>query len=222
MDVFVAVVLLLLATPFMTLAIVGIKLSSNGPVLFRAARMGRFEQPFQMFKFRTMTIREENGPEITAPNDNRVFPFGKLLRNSKIDELPQLWNVLTGDMTLVGPRPESVSIVNDHYQDWMRETLTVRPGITSPGAIFGYTHAHALLDDHDPDQSYLDHVLAPKLAIELAYLAKANLFTDIGVIVRTACTVIMIILGRRHFALPSEARAAGKWHEFSESKLDRT
>jgi lipopolysaccharide/colanic/teichoic acid biosynthesis glycosyltransferase len=177
--------------------------------------MGRFERPFYMLKFRTMHVRADSGSQISAPNDARIFGFGALLRTTKIDELPQLWNVLIGQMSIVGPRPESVAIVRDHYTDWMKETLRVRPGVTSPGAIFGYTHGDRLLDDADPEGSYLTHLLAPKLAIERAYLDSANVWRDIAVMLRTGLTIVQIIMGRPAHRLPPEVDAAAQWHDFS-------
>ncbi len=198
----------------MAFAALGIKLTSPGPIFYMAERMGRSEQPFAMLKFRSMHVRKEADSQITAPNDARIFRFGGFLRASKIDELPQLINVLRGDMSLVGPRPESVGIVRDHYTDWMKETLSVRPGITSPGAIFGYTHGNAYLDDADPEGSYLANLLGPKLAIERAYIDRANIFRDLSVRFRTAFAVLAIAFGKRHFALPAEAKIAQQWFDF--------
>src|SRR5690606_34349615 len=150
------------------------------PVLYYAERVGYGGRPFCMYKFRTMHVREEAGPEITGPNDARVFRFGALLRKTKLDELPQLLNVLSGEMSIVGPRPESVAIVREHYVPWMKETLLARPGITSPGAIFGYTHGEAMLDAADPEGSYVKAQLIPKLAIERAYMERATVLRDVG------------------------------------------
>lgn len=214
LDIIIAALLLLLSTPLLLFAAIGIRLTSPGPIFYHAERMGRFERPFVMLKFRTMHMRADSGSQITGPNDVRIFGFGALLRTTKIDELPQFWNVLTGQMSIVGPRPESVAIVRDHYTDWMKETLRVRPGVTSPGSIFGYTHGDRLLDDADPEGSYLTRLLAPKLAIERAYLDHANVWHDIGVMLRTGLTITQIALGRTISTLPPEAKAATRWHNF--------
>lgn len=216
-DMVVSAALLIAAVPVMAVAAIGIALTSPGPIFYRAERMGRGERPFAMYKFRTMRVRAETGSEITGPNDARIFPFGHLLRLTKIDELPQLWNVLVGDMSIVGPRPESVAIVRQCYNGWMKETLAVRPGITSPGAIFGYTHGDVYLDDADPEGSYADRLLAPKLAIERAYLDRASLAGDIAVIFRTVVAVLCFVFGRRRFALPREAASATRWYDFAET-----
>ncbi len=212
LDITVSLVLLICTFPVLLLAMGGIAISSPGRVLFWGERMGKGGRPFAMAKLRTMHVLPERGPEITAPSDARVFTFGRLLRLMKIDELPQLWNVLKGDMSLVGPRPEAIAIVERYYQAWMMDTLQVRPGITSPGAIFGYTHGETLLDPADPEGSYARQVLPAKLAIERAYLEQANFVNDIGVMLRTAAIIVQIALGRRDFALPPEATKASRWH----------
>ena len=214
-DILVAATGLALAAPLVVPAVLGIKLTSPGPAIYWAERMGRNGRRYRMAKLRTMHVRRESGPEITAPGDPRIFVFGRFLRLTKIGELPQLWNVLKGDMSLVGPRPESVAIVERDYHGWMLETLTVRPGITSPGAIFGYTHGDDLLDPADPEGSYARGQLPAKLAIELAYIKRTNLLRDIGVILRTGWTIMQIACGRRDFPLPPEAADAGHWHDFS-------
>ena len=212
-DILAAAAGLVVAAPMLALAALGIKATSPGPVFYPAQRMGKNGVPYRMAKFRTMHVRSDEGAQITGPNDPRIFGFGKFLRQSKIDELPQLWNVLVGDMSFVGPRPEAVGIVREHYTDWMMRTLAVRPGITSPGAIFYYTRGDALLDDSDPEGSYLRNLLAPKLAIELAYIERQNLLSDIGVIVRTLWTIVLLVAGKRDFTLPREAVAARRWDD---------
>ncbi len=213
-DIAVAALGLLVSAPLVAVGAIGIKLSSPGPAFYHAQRMGRFEKPFRMHKLRTMHVRTSGGAQITGPNDPRIFAFGNFLRLTKIDELPQLWNVLVGDMSIVGPRPESVDIVRDHYSDWMKETLRVRPGITSPGAIFGYEYGDILLDDADPEGSYVHHMLEPKLAIERAYVERANILRNLGVIVRTGLAILRQIAGASSPHLPAEAHLAGNWYRF--------
>ncbi len=214
-DILVAAVALALTAPIILLAMGGILLASPGTVVYWADRMGRNGCPYRMAKLRTMHLLDDKGSEITAPGDPRIFAFGRFLRLTKLDELPQLWNVLKGDMSLVGPRPELVAIVERSYSGWMLETLKVRPGITSPGAIFGYTHGDDLLDPAAPEGSYVRCQLPAKLAIELAYISHSNLLRDLGVIVRTGWTIVQIALGRRRFPLPPEAADAARWHDLS-------
>ncbi|PZT91815.1 MAG: hypothetical protein DI637_01410 [Citromicrobium sp.] len=216
LDIAVSVLALLVTLPLLLVAGLGIRLTSPGPVLYWAQRMGKDCKPFRMAKFRTMHVGADVGAQISGRNDARVFRFGAILRLTKIDELPQFWNVLIGDMSLVGPRPEAVDIVRAHYSNWMMRTLEVRPGITSPGAIYYYTSGDRLIDDDNPEASYLAKVLAPKLAIDLAYIDRRNVLRDIGVLFRTAIAIIQIILGKEDFALPKEAREARKWFPIEE------
>ena len=138
-DRLLALVGLIGTAPVSLVAALGIKLCDPGPVLYRAARSGLGGVPFTMYKFRTMKVVSpgQEGARITGARDTRVFPWGRLLRRLKIDELPQLMNVVTGDMAIVGPRPEDPTIVGRDYAPWMHETLTVLPGLTSPGTL-GY------------------------------------------------------------------------------------
>lgn len=133
--------------------------------------------------------------EITAPGDRRVFAIGRLIRLLKIDELPQLINIIRGEMSIVGPRPESDIIVVEHYTDWMRETLAVAPGLTSVGALFGYSYGDELIDPNRPEESYVERMLPAKLALERAYLERANLFSDFVYVFRTAAAILVVPFG---------------------------
>ena len=195
-DIAVAAFALLLAAPFIVVAAIGIMLISPGPIFYRARRAGRDGALFTMYKLRTMHVAQTEASSITAPGDNRIFPFGNLIRRLKIDELPQFWNILNGNMSLVGPRPEAPDIVEKHYSDWMHETLRIRPGVTSPGAIYNYLMADILLDNNDPEGSYVLNILPPKLALERAYLSRANFFSDLGYVVLTAWAIVAHVLGR--------------------------
>lgn len=188
-DIVLSLILLISLSPVLALAAVGVRLSSNGPILYRAQRVGRGGKPFKMLKFRTMHMHS-GGPVITSNGDSRIFAFGSFLRKSKIDELPQFYNVLKGDLSVVGPRPEDPKIVSEHYTDWMMETLDVRPGITSPGAVYYYLLGEELVDPIDPERSYVERLLPAKLAVERAYLERANFFSDLKVVGLTALAVI--------------------------------
>lgn len=195
-DVVVALVALLLLSPVMLVAALGVRLSSRGPVLYRARRAGRGGRVFVMHKFRTMHARPQQGPAITGAADPRVFPFGALLRKLKIDELPQLYDVLRGEMSIVGPRPEDPQIVAEHYTPADRETLRVRPGLSSPGSLFYYMHGERLLTGSDPERLYAEVLLPVKLGVDREYLDRATFFTDLAVIFRTARVILRIGLGR--------------------------
>ena len=194
LDIFAALLILVAALPILLLVVIGLKLSSPGPVFYKAARVGKDRQLFEMLKFRSMHI-SNSGSVITSKNDSRIFPFGKLIRKLKLDEMPQFFNVLKGDMSLVGPRPEDPKIVDTAYTDWMMETLNIAPGITSPGAVFYYIKGEQLVSDEDPEGSYIRNLLPPKLAIERAYVARANFFSDIHIMFYTAWAICGRALG---------------------------
>lgn len=210
-DIAVAVLALLVAAPFIVVAAMGIMLISPGPILYRARRAGRNGAQFTMYKLRTMHVAQNEASSITSPGDTRVFHFGKLIRRLKVDELPQFWNILNGNMSLVGPRPEAPDIVEKHYTDWMFETLRIRPGVTSPGAIYNYFMADTLLDDNDPEGSYASNLLPPKLALERAYLERASFFRDLGYIILTVWAIVANVLGRDVRLPTADITNARRW-----------
>ena len=207
-DMAAAIIGLLLLSPVFLLAFVGIKATSSGPAIYRARRMGQHGVVFVMHKFRTMHVANQPASVITGVADKRVFGFGRLLRATKIDELPQLYDVLTGTMSIVGPRPEDPKIVEQHYNQLARETLNVASGLASPGSIYNYTHGHLYLRDADPEGSYVRQLLPMKLALELVYLRRQSFTGDLLVIARTAITIVRIALGQRLFAEPPEMAEA--------------
>ncbi len=184
-DLLAAGVGLLLLSPLFVVVALAIKLDSQGPVFFRQARVGRGGRTFRIVKFRTMRERaEEAGGQLTVAGDPRVTRVGALLRKSKVDELPQLFNVVVGDMSLVGPRPEVPRYVA-HYDARQRRVLDVRPGITDPASI-AYRDENDLLDAAtDPEAVYLDEIMPAKLEMNLAYLQRRSLAGDIAIIFRT-------------------------------------
>jgi lipopolysaccharide/colanic/teichoic acid biosynthesis glycosyltransferase len=205
LDVALAALALLVTAPLVALAAVGIRLSSPGPVLYRAERVGRDRRPFIMFKLRTMHLRRRaDSSRITGADDPRVFPFGAWLRAVKLDELPQLWNVLRGEMSLVGPRPEDPAIVTGRYTALGLETLAVRPGLASPGSIYSSTHGAALLAGTDPEAAYAARLLPLKLALDVVYVRRASLWYDARIVARTLWVIVSTLLGRRRFADPPE------------------
>lgn len=209
-DIAISSVALLLVSPLLVAVALAIKLSSPGPVLYRARRVGRGRQTFDMLKFRSMT-RKSGGPIITAHDDPRVFPVGRFIRRTKLDELPQFINVLRGEMAIVGPRPEDPAIVRDFYTGWMLETLDVRPGMTSPGAIFYYSHIEHTLSGPETERDYVERVLVPKLAIERGYMEKATVASDMCVMVRTFGILIRKALGRPLPISQKDIDAARVW-----------
>lgn len=203
-DICSAAFAMTLLAPVMLGAAMGIRLSSAGPVFYRAARIGRGGQPFIMYKLRTMHCRSIAGSSITAANDPRVFAVGRLLRGLKIDELPQLFNVLRGDMAIVGPRPEAADIVDRYYTPRYRESLQVAPGLTSPGSLCYYTHGEQLLQDGDAEEFYVTRLLPVKMSLDLEYLNHRSVLSDLWVILQTVSVLLRRAMGRKQFRTSSQ------------------
>lgn len=215
-DLAAAGVALAAVAPLLAVGIIGIRLTSPGPAFYRARRAGLGGRPFTMYKLRTMHVPAPAdgavGSPITGAADPRVFPFGRLLRRLKVDELPQLYNVLRGDMAIVGPRPEELAIVERYYTPVHHLTLRVRPGLASPGSLYQYTHGDALLSGGDPEERYVTRLLPIKLGLELAYVRRASFLYDCQIIARTVWVIAGVALGRRRFPPPREMceAAAGR------------
>jgi lipopolysaccharide/colanic/teichoic acid biosynthesis glycosyltransferase len=188
-DVTVASLGLVLTSPLILAAAVAVKSDSEGPVIFSGPRVGRDGVVFRMHKLRTMRAGADRaGPAVTAGDDPRVTRVGRFLRRTKIDELPQLWNVVKGDMSLVGPRPEHPDYVA-HYTAEQRQLLAVRPGITGP-ATLAYIDEERLLSAGGGEGRYVDEVLPRKLALELQYVRVASFGSDLAILVKTAARVV--------------------------------
>jgi lipopolysaccharide/colanic/teichoic acid biosynthesis glycosyltransferase len=186
LDVGLAGTILIVTLPLSAAAAVLVRLGSPGPVLHRSVRAGRHGQPFVLYKLRTMVDDASAiGQGITAGRDPRVTPVGRVLRATKVDELPQLVNVLRGEMSLVGPRPEDPRYVA-MYNDEQRQVLAALPGITSPASVI-YRHEHALLGRAHDGQDYYVNVLMPrKIEVDLAYLERRTIRSDLRVLLQTA------------------------------------
>lgn len=183
-DVIVAAVGLIVLSPLFVLLAIWIKLDSQGPVFYRAERVGKGGRLFRMYKFRGMLDNPAQiGLGITARGDPRVTRAGRFLRGTKLDELPQLINVLHGEMSLVGPRPEDPRYVT-LYSLEQRLVLSVRPGITSPASV-AYRDEEAMLKDHNVDDLYTRVVMPAKLEMDLAYIETMDLRSDLKVIAMT-------------------------------------
>lgn len=208
-DIALSAAALVLLCPLMAIAVAGIRLSSKGSVLYRAQRVGINGRIFTMYKFRTMHVAQSaSASPVTGRNDARVFTFGAWLRRMKIDELPQLFNILKGDMSIVGPRPEDPQIVERYFAVNHHETLRALPGLASPGSIYNYTHGETLLDRDDPERCYAERLLPVKLALDLVYVREASLAYDVRIILRTLWVTVSAAFGKRHFPEPPEMRKA--------------
>ena len=191
-DILFAAFALLLVSPVLLWAAAWVRVDSPGPVFFRQVRVGRAGREFRIFKFRTMrTEAERAGPQITVGADARVTRSGQFLRHYKIDELPQFINVLVGDMSVVGPRPEVPRYVAMYPAAMRACVLSVRPGITDLASI-EYRHENELLGaSADPERTYVDVVMPAKLALCERYVRTRTLAGDLAIIARTARTAFL-------------------------------
>lgn len=193
LDVLLAAPALLILSPLLALIAVAVLLGSGRPVLFRHQRIGLDGRRFLLLKFRSMRSAAAPGLPITGGGDPRVTPVGRLLRRTKLDELPQLINILVGDMSVVGPRPEVPRYVAI-YDDAQREVLTFRPGLTDPASL-AFRNEEELLGAVPAgarEEYYLREIMPRKLALNLEYIRSASLAGDIALIWRT---IVVVILG---------------------------
>jgi lipopolysaccharide/colanic/teichoic acid biosynthesis glycosyltransferase len=184
-DIVTAFTTLVLLTPLMIVVAMFIKLDSEGPILFRQQRIGRGFRPFWIYKFRTMRkgpIADES--QVTVGNDPRITRVGRFLRKTKIDELPQLINILRGDMSFVGPRPEVPRYVRLFEREY-QEILTVRPGLTDLASLKYRDEAALLAQSENPEEEYRMRVLPDKIELAKDYLRQASLLFDLKIICKT-------------------------------------
>ena len=189
-DFLASLVGLTLLAPFGLLVALAIKLDSRGPVFFRQERMGRGFRPFRIFKFRTMVAdAPARGGQLTAGSDSRITRVGRILRKTKVDELPQLINVLRGDMSLVGPRPEVPKYV-ELFADDYRDILSIRPGITDPASVKYRDEGKVLAAAADPEAAYVELILPEKIALARQYIERSSLAYDVGIIFQTLWHIV--------------------------------
>ncbi len=198
LDLLLSIIGLVLLSPLFLWVALRLRNDSEGPIFFRGKRAGLHGKPFEILKFRTMYDVESsyNGSAITAGDDERVTELGKFLRDSKLNEIPQLWNVLKGDMSLVGPRPEAVSIADLWPEDVRDVILSVRPGITSPASVL-YRSEEKLLTQDNVMEDYLRSILPSKLRLDMLYVRNRSLLTDIDVILWTAIALLPALRNRQ-------------------------
>ncbi len=190
LDVSVASLGLLITSPVLAAAALAVKLDSPGPLIFRQKRVGLSGAPFEILKFRTMRRdAESHGGQLTIGADPRVTKVGAFLRKWKIDELPQLVNVVRGEMALVGPRPEVPRYVELYTPD-QRRVLRAKPGITDPASIQFRSESEFMARQDDPERYYREVLMPLKLQINLEYLDRRSLTSDFGILVATALAVL--------------------------------
>lgn len=189
LDLAGAAIGLLLLSPLLLVLALLVRVTSTGPALFRSVRMGRNARPFTLYKFRSMTdAPHTSAPAITAAEDPRVTRLGRTLRRRKLDELPQLLNVLRGEMSLVGPRPEDPSYVAKYSRRQLR-LLDTKPGITSPASL-AYRSEEAELAGDDWEERYVREVMPEKLAIDAEYFSRRTVLSDLRLILSSVGMVI--------------------------------
>jgi lipopolysaccharide/colanic/teichoic acid biosynthesis glycosyltransferase len=181
---------LLILLPLLLIIAIGIKLESKGAVFYRQTRVGRHNQNFKIFKFRTMFVGSDNKGLLTlGDNDNRVTKIGYYLRKYKLDELPQLINVLIGNMSFVGPRPEVRKYV-DYYSEDDLQIFKIKPGITDYASIAFRNEAELLKVATDPEKLYVEDIMPKKIALNKKYLNNNSLIADIKIIIKTILIII--------------------------------
>ena len=205
LDIFVSASLLLLLTPVIVLLAVAIKLDSRGPVFYRCRRVGRNGADLEMLKFRKMRDGA-TGPPLASSQDDRFTRIGAFLARTKLDEVPQLWNVLRGQMSLVGPRPEDPSFIALHREDYER-ILSVRPGITGYCQL-AFARESEILDSSDRERHYVERILPQKVRLDCLYAAGRSFAVDVRILWWTAMAVLLskeVAVNRESGALGARA-----------------
>lgn len=198
-DVFFAFWGIVVLSPLFILIALLVKVSSKGPVLFKQQRVGRDFKVFNIYKFRSMFINAPSmGPSVTSSNDPRITRIGKILRKTKLDELPQLFNVLKGDMSFIGPRPEVQKFV-DYAADSYKNILLIRPGITDYAAVKFSKEEEILSRYEDKERAYKKHVLPTKIDLYKKYISDFGIFTDILILLSTIIKIMPLKIDLLHY-----------------------
>ncbi len=184
-DIFLSCFALFYLFPFMVITAILIKLDSKGPVFFIQKRIGKDMKPFWLIKFRTMaTIPEKEAKEFEPGDKSRITKIGRILRKTKIDELPELINILKGDMSIIGPRPEVETYVNFFYDDF-KEIMKIRPGLSDRASVKYRDEEKILALAHDPENYYLEKILPDKIRLAKEYVSDITFQKDISIIIET-------------------------------------
>ena len=184
-DIMFSIIGLTVFSPFLLIIAILIKLEDGGPVFYRGIRVGRLGKPFRMFKFRTMIVHADKiGGPSTADDDSRITKVGRIIRKYKLDEIPQLINVLRGEMSFVGPRPEVQYYVN-MFTEEEKAILSVRPGITDWASIWNPDEGAVLAGSPDPEETYMEKIRPEKIRLQLKYVGEHSFLTDLEIIFKT-------------------------------------
>jgi lipopolysaccharide/colanic/teichoic acid biosynthesis glycosyltransferase len=189
-DIIFALVMLLLFSPLFVALACWVSIDSRGGVFFGQERIGLDGKPFKLWKFRTMKPHSEKGGQLTVgASDSRITRAGYYLRKFKVDELPQLWNVVLGDMSVVGPRPEVPRYVA-LYSPEQRRVLSIRPGITDYASLRYFEESDILAKSANPEETYIREIMPTKLALNLEYVHKHSFAGDLAIIVKTGWRIL--------------------------------
>ncbi len=199
-DLLFAVCFLVVFSPVYIISWLIIKIVSPGPAIYKAERVGKDGKLFKCYKFRSMRVDSGKVRLTTLENDDRIFPFGKFIRKAKIDEMPQIVNILKGEMTVVGPRPEDKENADKVYVGEFVHILDVKPGLTSTASLYDYTHGELFEDE----ESYEKEFMPKKLKLELYYVNHRSFWYDIQLVLRTAWLIIQKTCGKKKFDEPKE------------------
>ncbi len=184
-DILVSFFGIVFLLPLFAITALVIRTKDGSPILFKQERVGKNGKIFKILKYRTMSVKQkENSSQITVGEDQRITKTGRTLRKLKIDELPQLFNVLKGEMSFVGPRPEVKKYV-DLYDDLQKEILKIKPGITELASLKYYNESEILGASDDPEREYIEKIMPDKIMLNLQYIKKMGFFYNIGIILRT-------------------------------------
>jgi lipopolysaccharide/colanic/teichoic acid biosynthesis glycosyltransferase len=190
LDLILSIFGLLLLSPVFIAVGLLVRSEDGGPVFYRGVRVGRYGYPFKIFKFRTMVADAENiGGPSTADDDPRITRIGRFLRNYKLDELPQLINVLKGEMSLVGPRPEVQHYV-DMFEEEEKAILSVCPGITDWASLWNPEEGKVLAGSPDPEKTYIEKIRPTKIKLQLKYVKERSFWVDLKIIFKTLLTIL--------------------------------
>lgn len=188
-DIIISIIALILLLPFLLFIAILIKITSPGPVFYKGKRVGKGGKIFYMHKFRSMVANADKiGTDLTKYKDSRITPFGNFLRKTKIDEVPNLIDVLIGNMSLVGPRPESPQYTK-YYNERQKKVLSIRPGITGLAQLENRNEDLKLKDQEDPEKYYIQELMPKKLEIDLYYLENRSFLMDIIILLKTLLPV---------------------------------
>jgi lipopolysaccharide/colanic/teichoic acid biosynthesis glycosyltransferase len=190
-DIICSSIGLIVISPFLFLGAILIKLDSKGPVFYRGKRIGRYGKQFRIYKFRTMVVDAEKlGGPSTADDDPRITKIGRLIRKYKLDELPQLINVLKGEMSFVGPRPEVQHYV-DMFNEEEKPILNVRPGITDWASLWNPDEGAILAGSSDPEKTYMEKIRPQKIRLQLKYVNERSFWKDLKIILMTLKAIVV-------------------------------